>query len=432
MAIKPEDVAGMRYAAQAPKAKAKPTPKPTPKPVVKPTPKSTPKPVVKPTPKPTPSLRPSIYQGDFGDGGAVGQYVQPASTDAPLTQEQFDQLIIEGNTAATAGNEAARLGDEALVAAGYQPLNLKPSSLINVKEITGETRDAFEIMKQTLRGWGLEDLAETYGSLMATGMSPEAAMTKIKYDKSINPATNRPWNDAYNIRFKGNELRVAKGLNAYSEGEYLDVENAYNDTLTRYGLSNMIKPDAAGKRAQFAGYMGNDIAPPEFAERIKNVSDRVLNMDPSIKAQFQAYYPSLTNTDIVSYFLDPKETLPVLKNKITAAEIGAVAGAAGPKNQYAIGETRAMDLAKFGVTRADALTGYQSIAEAVPTGTKLSSIYGEEGIQYGQAAAEDEFLKQDAQAKIKRNRLASKERASFQGSAGTTSSSLKKSTAGQI
>ena len=50
--------------------------------------------------------------------------------------------------------------------------------------------------------------------------------------------------------------------------------------------------------------------------------------------------------------------------------------------------------------------------------------------QYKQA--ENEFLKQDAQAKLKRNRLASKERASFEGSAGTMSSSLKKSTTGQI
>jgi hypothetical protein len=419
MAITPENVAGMRYAAQMPKV----TPKPKPKP------KAIPKPNLDAEVKVLKGrIKSSVYEGDFGTGGAVGQYVEPASTDAPLTSEELDNLIAAGNAAAAAGDANLAAGNALAIEAGLQPIILKPTLPINVKEVSDETRDAFEVMKQTLRGWGLEDLAETYGSLMATGMSAEAAITKIKYDKSINPATGRPWNDAYNIRFKGNELRVAKGLNAYSEGAYLDVENAYNDTLTRYGLSNMIKTDAAGKRAQFAGYMGNDIAPPEFAERIKNVSERVLNMDPSIKAQFQAYYPSLTNTDIVSYFLDPKETLPVLKNKITAAEIGAVAGSA----RYGIGETRAMDLAKFGVTREQALAGYQDIAEAVPTGIKLSGIYGEEGIQYGQAAAEDEFLKQDAQAKLKRNRLASKERASFQGSAGTTSSSLKKSTAGQI
>jgi hypothetical protein len=293
---------------------------------------------------------------------------------------------------------------------------------------TLNTGDAFDDMISVLKQWGLESLADTYTQLMVEGFSSAQAINKLKYDKTLNPKTNKPYNDAYTIRFAGNAARVAKGLNVYSEDQYLAVENEYNDILTKNGLSNMIKPDAAGKRAQFAGYMANDIAPPEFAERIKNVSERVLNMDPAIKAQFQAYYPSLNNTDIVSYFLNPEETLPVLKNKITAAEIGTVANAA----KYGIAETRAMDLAKFGVTREQALAGYQDIAEATPTGMKLSGIYGEEGIQYGQATAEDEFLKQDAQAKLKRNRLASKERASFQSSAGTTSSSLKKSIAGQI
>ena len=301
-----------------------------------------------------------------------------------------------------------------------------------VKELSAEDKDAIAIMTATLKQWGLEGLADTYGRLMIQGFTPGEALNKIKYDKTIDPVTNKSYNDAYTIRFAGNAARVAKGLNAYDEGAYLDVENEYNNILTKYGLSNMIKPDAAGKQAQFAAYMANDIAPPEFADRIKNVSERVLNMDPAIKAQFQAYYPSLNNTDLVSYFLNPEETLPVLKNKITAAEIGAVAGAAGPNQQYAISKDRAMNLAQFGVTRAEALAGYQDIAEATPTGMKLSGIYGEEGIQYGQATAEDEFLKQDAQAKLKRNRLASKERASFQGSAGTMSSSLKKSTTGQI
>jgi hypothetical protein len=301
-----------------------------------------------------------------------------------------------------------------------------------VKELSDSDKDAIAIMTDTLKQWGLEDLADTFGRLMVEGFSSGEALNKLKYDKTVDPITNKPYNAAYTLRFAGNAARVAKGLNAYDEGTYLNVENQYNDTLTRYGLSNLIKPDATGKRAQFAGYMASDIAPLEFAERIKNVSERVLNMDPRIKAQFQAYYPSLSDTDLVSYFLSPEETLPVLKNKITAAEIGAVAGAAGPNQQYGISKDRAMDLAKFGVTREQALAGYQDIAEAVPTGMKLSGIYGEEGIQYGQAAAEDEFLKQDAQAKLKRNRLASKERASFQGSAGTTSSSLKKSTVGQI
>jgi hypothetical protein len=346
--------------------------------------------------------------------------VKPAPSDKQVGPMTGPNL---GRDAAYAMGQGVTLSPEQKVASETYNLSqgLNPDGSAK-KVITDETRDAFEVMKQTLRGYDLADLADIYGSLMTTGMSPEAALTKIKYDKSINPATNKPWNELYNIRFKGNELRVAKGLNAYDERTYLAVENEYSETLNRYGLANMIKPDAASRRAQFAQYMGNDIAPPEFAERIQTVADKVINMDPSIKAQFQAYYPSLTNTDIVSYFLDPKETLPVLKNKVTAAEIGAVAGAA----QYGIGEARAMELAKYGVTRERALTGYQDIAEAVPIGTKLSGIYNEEGIKYGQAVAEDEFLKQDAQAKLKRNRLASKERAMFSGQSGVDQNSLQR------
>jgi hypothetical protein len=345
-----------------------------------------------------------------------------AQTDMPLSQTEFDKTIETADTAAREGNRLAAAGDAAAIAAGTTPVGGNPLGTIK------QNPDAFDEMSSILRQWGLESLAETYAQLMVEGLSDKQAINKLKYDKTINPANGKPYNEAYTMRFAGNAARVAKGLNVYDEATYLDVENQYNDTLTKYGLSNMIKPKASERQAQFAGYMANDIAPTEFAERIKNVSERVLNMDPAIKAQFQAYYPSLNNTDLVSYFLDPKETLPVLKDKITAAEIGAVAGQA----QYGINQTRAMDLAQFGVTREKALAAYQDIAEVVPTATKLSGIYGEEGIQYGQTAAENEFLKQDAQAKLKRNRLASKERASFQGSAGTMSSSFKKSTTGQI
>jgi hypothetical protein len=348
--------------------------------------------------------------------------------DMPLSEKEFDATVEAGDKAAREGNALVAQGNTAATAAGTTPVGGNPLGTIR------QNPDAFDEMFSILRQYGLESLAETYSQLLAEGLTKEQAINKLKYDKTINPKTNKSYNDAYTIRFAGNAARAAKGLNVYDEATYLDVENQYNDTLTKYGLSNMIKPKASEKQAQFAGYMASDIAPTEFAERIKNVSERVLNMDPAIKAQFQAYYPSLDNKDLVSYFLDPKETLPVLKDKITASEIGAVAGAAGPNQQYGINKDRAMDLAKFGVTREQALAGYQDIAEATPTGTKLSGIYGEEGIQYGQATAEDEYLKQDAQAKIKRNRLASKERANFEGSAGNapgaySTSYLKKSSA---
>jgi hypothetical protein len=371
-------------------------------------------------------MRQPIYE-DYLPANPVKQKPAPVTptidSEAPLSQEAFDALIKEGDAAAAAGDVALAEGNALAIAAGNEPIILKPSSPISGKEISGETRDAFDVAKAILKSWNLEELADTFTRLMSTGITADAAMVKIKYDKSIDPVTGKAWNDSYNTRFKGNELRVAKGMNAYDEGTYLDVENSYNNTLRQYGLSNLINPDAKITRAKYAEYMGNGIAPTEFAERIQTVADRVINMDPAIKEQFQAYYPSLSNTDIISYFLDPKETLPVLKNKVTAAEIGAVAGAA----KYGIDEARAMDLAKFGVSRAQALAGYQDIAEVTPTAGKLSSIYNEEDIKYGQTEAENDFLKQDAQAKIKRNRLASKERAMFAGQSGVNADTFGRS-----
>lgn len=299
------------------------------------------------------------------------------------------------------------------------------------KEVSPETRDAFAAMTAVLTEWGLGGLAETYTRLMTEGYSAPAALNKLKYDTTpIDPANPKgpKWNDAYSTRFAGNVARVAAGMNAYDEATYLGVENKYEETLQYYGLGNLIKPDKTARNAQFADYMAKGIAPTEFAGRIKAVSEGVLNMDKATKDQWKTWYPSLTDNDIVSYFLNPKEALPILEQKVAAAQIGAVSKNAG----FGITEARAREFAQFNVTREQALEGYKDIAEAVPAGTKLSGIYGEEGITYGQTAAEDEFLKQDAQAKLKRNRLASKERAMFQGQSGVDSGSLARGSFGTI
>jgi len=287
---------------------------------------------------------------------------------------------------------------------------------------TREDIDAFEELGLILKGYGLEGLADTYGRLMAMGKTAGQAMTILKYDKTIDPVTGQPYNAAYAKRFAGNAARIAAGMNAYDEATYLEVENAYEETLSRYGLNNMISPDRAVNQAKYADYMAKGIAPTEFAGRIQAVADDVINADPNVKAQFKTFYPSLTDTDLVAYFLNPKETLPVLQTKVRAAEIG---GAAASQN-LGITEARAMELGKFGVTRKDAITGFSEVAEALPTGKKLSDIYAEENIGYTQQIAEDEYLKQDAQAKLKRNRLASKERAMFSGQSGADSNSLQR------
>lgn len=273
--------------------------------------------------------------------------------------------------------------------------------------------DAFDMIRAQLIQWGLGSLADTYILLAQKGYKPDEALNKLKYDTSINPATNKPWNAAYSVRFAGNVARQKQGLNVYSESEYLTLEDSYADTLRRNNLNNLLSADAEKNAATFAGYMANGLSATEFADRIDEVSTRVLNMDANIKKQFTDY--NLTDTDIISYILRPDITMPVLQTKITAAEIGASA------LQYGLNATSkgmAEELALAGVTRQEAQKGYESIAEYLPRTEYLSQIYDETGIKYNQTTAEEEQLKGLASAKRKRQQLAEREVGTFSGSSG--------------
>ena len=164
----------------------------------------------------------------------------------------------------------------------------------------------------------------------------------------------------------------------------------------------------------FAKYMGNDLNAPEFKNRIALATERVINADAMTKGLFKEFYPNLTDSDLVAYFLAPKDTLSRLQEKVTSAEIGSAAVAQGLETSMA----SATDLAKFGIDKDAAIKGYSEIQEVLPTSQKLGNVYQEAGIKYDQATGEAEFFKQNQDAKLKRKRLESLERGSFSGSAG--------------
>ena len=264
-----------------------------------------------------------------------------------------------------------------------------------------EKRDAFALIEDTMRAYGFtaSEMGElnTYiqNAIINPSLGPNGAILGMK---QLN---------VYKQRFAGNETLVKTGKNALSEYDYLQQENAYSEYLKAYGVENL------GNRETFATLIGNSVSGTEVQKRVSTAVDRVKNSDPQIMAQLKTYYPTLTDNDLVSYFLNPKQALPDLQRKVTASEIGAAAVGQGFR-----GATDALGLADYGVDRATALEGYSNIAGVLPEATKLGDIYGETGVKYTQQSGEEEFLKQNEAAKRKRNILASKERANFEGSAG--------------
>jgi len=310
--------------------------------------------------------------------------------------EEYNKGLVSGGDDTGGGEEEGGGEDPALAYAKMQDEKAR--------------RNAFALLKDVFTQYGLSELASTIETLMKEGYEAEEATLALKTDPR--------YNKAYITRFKGNELRRSSGLNVLSEAEYLALEDDYTRTLKSYGLENYFGVDRTVKQSAIADVIGADISSVEFTERVSTAVDRVKMADPATKDAFQQFY-GIGEADLVQYFLDPKKALVNLKEKAVSAEIGGAAIGQG----LAATATSAQDLARYGISREQAQIGYRTIAEELPTATKLGQIYDEEGITYGQTEAEQATFKGLASAKRKRQQLVSREEAAFQGSSGTALSS---------
>lgn len=272
----------------------------------------------------------------------------------------------------------------------------------SVDGLSDSDKDAYALLKEVFINYGLEELVPAITKLMSNNVGPNQASLMLK--------TNPEYNAAYIKRFAGNEARRKAGLNVLSEAEYLDLENSYTQTLNAFGLKNYFGATTEAKRNAMANIIGSDISATEFKDRVDTVVTRVNNADPKIKETLKTFY-GIKEDDLTSYFLNPADNLPKLQEKVAAAEIGAAAA----NQKLAYSKATAEDLAKFGITKAQAQEGYSTIGEIMPTASKLGEIYGD---KYDQATAEAEVFKGTASAKRKRQQLAEREAASFSGSSG--------------
>lgn len=287
-------------------------------------------------------------------------------------------------------------------------------------EVSKEDKDAFALLKDLFASYGLDELYPVIEGYMKSGMGPSEAKIKLKSEQ------------AYKDRFKGNEVRRSKGLNVLSEAEYLDLENSYSETLKAYGLQNyfgsaVTTQDRKNRNLKIADVIGNDISAVEFKDRVSTAVDRVANADAFTKTAFNRFY-NIGEAELIGYFLDPQKALVNLKEKAAAAEIGGAALG----QQLAASVTSAEDLARFGISREQAQVGYANIAEILPTAGKLSQIYAQEGITYGQTEAEAETFKGLASEQRKRQRLVARETGAFGGASGITKGALSRGAGGAI
>jgi hypothetical protein len=278
-------------------------------------------------------------------------------------------------------------------------------------------QSAFDLLSSQFAQYGLQALVDPLKGLIQENISPSEFAVRLRQT------------DPYKKRFAANATRIAGGLAALSEGEYIGLEDQYQNIMRNYGLpSTYYTKGDLGRQEGFEKLISYDVSAIELEDRISTAQKRVINAPPEVTAALKAFYPSITNADILAYTLDPTKGLDDIKRKITASEIGGAAMAQGLTTSLdATGQSLGAEaLTKLGVTQAEAQKGFSNIASILPAAEKLSSIYG--GEDYTRLQAEQEQFKQLASAKRARESLTALETAQFGSSAGTNKSSLTSST----
>jgi hypothetical protein len=278
-----------------------------------------------------------------------------------------------------------------------------------------ERKSAYDLLLSEFDRYGLGALVTPLKSLIEEGVSPSEFTLRLRET------------DAYKKRFAANAQRVAKGLRALSEAEYIGTEDQYQDVMRRYGMpESYYTKGELGIQSGFEKFLAGDVSAVELEDRIQTAQNRVVNSNPEVSKALKEFYPGISNGDILAYVLDPTNAIEQIKRKVTAAEIGGAAIQSGLQ----AGVARAEELGAAGITKQQAQQGFGTIAGGLQRGSQLASIYGED--PYSQAIAETEVfgLAGKTEAEKQRKKLTGLEKATFGGQTGLTTGALSQERAG--
>lgn len=343
-------------------------------------------------------------------GGAPAGYMPKVVADYQASLAEADALIAEANQSITdvdiAGAAAGKIS-ESMGGPAYVPI-VTPADK-GTGTSTSDAVNAALIAQMSI--YGIKDLAATIAKIRRDnpGITGDELLLLLRNDSR--------YNTEYLNRFSANKALIAAGKAPLDEKAYLANEQAYEKLFKGYNLTQFMNRD------KYAMLIANEVSPTEAGTRVSLAYDKVLG-DPNTADVFKRYYPGLTTSDIIGALLDPKEQLPQLQKKVTSAEIGGAALRQGLDISAAastIKSERYKNLTQgtvgyetlqgLGVTKEEAVTGYQNIAAKLPRAEFLSSITG--GADYTQVQAEQEEFMGLASAKRARQDLSAIETGRF-------------------
>ena len=273
----------------------------------------------------------------------------------------------------------------------------QPTSTDDIlKSLTGDQRNAFNVLNDLFTQFGLASLAPKIAEFIKAGYDSETTAYLLRQT------------DEYKQRFAGNELRRQNGFSVLSEAEYLSVENGMKAAAQAYNLpvSFYDNPD------DFAKLIGKNISASEFAQRAQYAFKYTQASNPQARAALHQFY-GVDDSHLTAYFLDPNKGQAILDRQAASADIAGSAWRQGLSN---VNKSQAEGYADLGVTLNQADNGFAQASDILQHGQM--DIAQRFNSNLTTQDVEDETVTGLASARRKRDLLNQSEAALFAGNEG--------------
>ena len=226
---------------------------------------------------------------------------------------------------------------------------------------------AFDIIRQTLSFYGLQDLVSVVESRFGDTIRGDDTIDSI----GIKLADT----DEFKKRFPANEILKEQGKQRYSVSQYLQLESTYRSVLQ----SRSMPAGFYDQPADFQNFIAQDVSPDELGARIDLGYQAVRNAPRNVVDEFERLY-GIKEGDLAAYFIDPERAKPTFdrfeaERQARSAQISAQAQ---QQAQITLERQQAETLARAGITQETAQQGFTAISEQ--QGLFAPQMAGEEAV----------------------------------------------------
>ena len=270
--------------------------------------------------------------GMAGAPKVVGAVVPPKTTGTPSSPGGVSaQAAAEANAKASAQISAYDSVLNTLDAWGMAPK--KPEPPANKNDAA-----AMAAYNQQLQAFNADESIIGTVKNMVFGASTQQVNTKVLLDYVRGTA-------AYQAAFPGlTERNTKQDLAQHmTEQDYMNYVSSIHGTAQQYGIAEL-------DNKQIAALVQNDVSAAEFNERVTKGYTAAMNADPATRAQLAKF--GVNTSDLASYYLDPKNSLPKIEQATAAATLAGYSQNVGLRGMSESGARELADRVNLGAGSA--------------------------------------------------------------------------------